>query len=102
MIMQKIWETTSLALIFIAAVAACVRFKARELRPLSREQITSNFESRPIDKPKLKEFLETNLNRKFFNWPVSSWDFSRLTLTALYYHPQLDVARAKHISTNAK
>jgi len=97
--MQKVWETTSLALTLIAAVAACVRV---EPRPLSPEQITSNFESRTIDNPKLTEFLETNLNPKFVNWPVSSWDFSRLTLAALYYHLKLPMARAKHISINTK
>jgi len=97
--MQKVWETTSLALMRIAAVAACVRF---EQRPLSPEQITSNFESRTRDNAKLKEFLETNLNRKFFNWPASSWDFAMLTLTVLYSHPELDVAWARHISINTK
>ena len=55
-----------------------------------------------IDTPKLKEFLETNRNRKFFNWPASSWDFSMLTLAALYYHTELDVARTKHININKK
>jgi outer membrane protein, heavy metal efflux system len=97
--MEKVWETTSLAVRLIAAVAAGARIAPR---PLSPEYITSKFESRTIDNPKLKEFLETNLNRKFFNWPAPSWDFSMLTLVALYYHPELDVARAKHISTNAK
>jgi hypothetical protein len=97
--MQKVWETTSLALMLIAAVAACVRF---EPRPLSPEQITSNFESRKLNNPKLKEFLETNLNRKFFNWPASSWDFSMLTLAPLLYHPELVEARAKHININRK
>jgi hypothetical protein len=61
--MQKVWETTSLALMLIAA---CVRFK---LWPLSPEQITSNFESRTIDNPKLKEFHETNLNGNFLIGP---------------------------------
>ena len=97
--MQKVWETTSLELMLIAAVAAWARF---EPRPLSPEQIISNFESRTIDNPKLKEFLETNLNPKFANWSASSWDFSRLTLAALYYHPKLDVARAQYISINTK
>ncbi len=82
----------------IAAAAACVKF---EPRPLSPEQITSDFESRTLDNPKLKEFLETNLNHKFFNWPAFSWDFFMLTLDALYYHPELDVAWAKHC-TNTK
>ena len=57
--MQKVRDTTCLALMPIAAVAACVRF---EPRPRAPEQITFNFESRMIDNPKLKEFLETNLN----------------------------------------
>jgi cobalt-zinc-cadmium efflux system outer membrane protein len=82
-----------------AVVAAGARI---ESRPLSPEHIISNFESRTIDNPKLKEFLETNLNRKFFNWPVSSWDFSLLTPAARYYHPELDVAGVKHISSNTK
>jgi hypothetical protein len=65
-------------------------------------QITSNFESRMVDDPKLKEFLETNLNRKSFNWPTSSDDFSMLTLAVLYYHPKMDVARTKHIGIKTK
>ena len=97
--MQKVWETPSLALRLIAAVAACAGFAPR---PLSPEQLTSNSASRTLDNPKLKEMLETTLNRKFFNWPASSWDFSMLTLPLLYYHPELAVARAKHISTNTK
>jgi cobalt-zinc-cadmium efflux system outer membrane protein len=97
--MQKVWGDKSVALMLIAAVAACVRF---EPGPLSPEQITSNFESRTADNPKLKEFLGTNLNRKFFNWPASPWDFSRLTPAALNYHQELDVARAKQISTDTK
>jgi hypothetical protein len=77
--MQKVLETTALALMLIAAMAACAGF---EPRPLWPEQITSNFESRRLDNPKLKEFRETNLNRKYFNRPASSWDFSMRTLAA--------------------
>jgi hypothetical protein len=55
-----------LALMLIAAVAARVRF---EPRPLSPEQITSNFESLTIDNPKLEEFLEIILNRNILIGP---------------------------------
>jgi hypothetical protein len=51
--MEKVWELIPLALMVIAAVAAGVRF---EPRPLSPEQITSNFESHKPDNPNLKEF----------------------------------------------
>jgi len=97
--MYKVWETTSLELMLIAAVAPWVWF---EPRPRSPEQITSNVENRTIDNPKLTEFLKTTLSRKFSHWPASSGDSSRLTPAALYYHPKLDVARAMHMSTNTK
>jgi hypothetical protein len=51
---QKVGETTALALMLIAAMEACDRI---EPRPLSPEQITSNFESRTLDNPNLKEFF---------------------------------------------
>jgi hypothetical protein len=92
--MEKVWETTFMALRSIAAAAACVRFEP--------ERITANFESRAPENPKLKEFLETNLNRKFFNRPASPGNFFRLTPAALNYHPELDVPGAKHISTDTK
>lgn len=64
--MHKVWETTSLALMLIAAVATYVRFEPRLLSP---EQLTSNFEGRTLGNPKLKEFLEINLNRNFLISP---------------------------------
>ena len=88
-----------MALRRIAAAGACVRF---EPGPLPPEHITSNFESRTPDNPKLKEFLETNRNRKFFDRPASPGDFFRLTPAALNYHPELDVPGAKHIITDTK
>jgi hypothetical protein len=83
--MQKVWETTSLAFMLIGAVAAWIRFEPGRLSP---EHIMSNFDSRTLDNLKMKDFLEMNLNRKLFN----SWDFSMLTLAALYYGPEVDVA----------
>jgi hypothetical protein len=83
----------------MVAVTACVKF---EPRPLGPEQITANFASRTLDNPKLKEFLETNLNLNFFNWPASCYDFSMLTPGTLYYHSEMDMARAKHASANTK
>jgi hypothetical protein len=67
----------------INAIAAVPVYVSFEPRPPSPEQITANCGSRTIDDPKRKEFLETNLKRKFFNWAASSWDFSMLTLAAL-------------------
>ncbi len=81
------------------AVATGARGKPR---PLAPEHITANFASRTPDNRQLQEFLETNLNRKFIEWPVSSEYIFRLTLAALYYHPHLDAARANPMSPNTK
>jgi outer membrane protein TolC len=55
----------------------------------------AGFETRSLDDPALKKFLETNLHRSFDDWPLGSWNFSTLTLVAFYYHPSLAVARAQ-------
>jgi len=60
------------------------------------------FESRSLDTPELKEFLEKNLGYEVSPWPPQSWDFRMLTIAALYYHPDMDVARAKWKVAEAK
>lgn len=72
----------------ISAVVAAVRF---EPRPLLPEQITSNSESRTLDNPELKEFLETNLNLIFFNSAHIFPGFYRADSGRSVYHPELDV-----------
>ncbi|MCX6357386.1 MAG: hypothetical protein NT045_05860, partial [Candidatus Aureabacteria bacterium] len=56
---------------------------------------SSDFEARTLDNPGLKEFIESGLHREISPWPPSSWDFSMLTRAAYYYHPDLDMARAR-------
>jgi len=80
----------------IAAMAVwlsgCAHF---EPRPLSPAQAAADFESRSLDHPGLKHFLEKNLKREMAEWPARSWDFKALTFAAFYFHPSLDVARAQ-------
>jgi hypothetical protein len=82
-----------------AAVAACVGF---ELRPVSPEPRKPNFASRRIESPKLKEFLEANLNRNFLGLARIFRDISLLTLAAPDYQPELAMATLKHMSANTK
>jgi outer membrane protein, heavy metal efflux system len=81
--------------IFVAAFvlsAGCARYQPQ---PISPGQTAAALDSRTMDDPKFRAFLERNLHRKFDSWPLKSWDFETLTLAALYYHPSLDVARAQ-------
>ncbi len=81
-----------LVIVMVTVATGCTTFHARPIFPL---QTASAFEARTLDNPGLKAFLEENLHRKIVPWPPASWDFERLTLAALYYHPDLDVARVK-------
>ncbi len=89
--------------IFFACIAAgimvgCVSFHPK---PISPSQASSAFESRTLDNPDLKKYLEETLLHKIDQWPLKLWNLTTLTLVALYYHPDLDVARAQWEVTKA-
>ncbi len=75
-----------------ALVTGCVHFDSK---PLSPEKTAADFETRKLDDPDLKTFIEKNLRHELTGWPLQTWDFDSLTLAAFYYHPSLDVARAQ-------
>ncbi|MDB6124399.1 MAG: Outer rane efflux protein [Pedosphaera sp.] len=76
----------------ILGLAGCARFQPR---PVSPAETAANLETRRLDNPAFRQFLDKNLQRQFTSWPPKAWDFETLTLAALYYHPSLDVARAQ-------
>ncbi len=84
--------------IIFAFIMGCATFHPK---PMSPVQTASSFESRTLDDANLKEFLVKNLHREIESWPPNLWDFQALTLVAFYYHPDLDVARAKWAVTQA-
>ncbi|HSA96844.1 MAG TPA: TolC family protein [Acidobacteriota bacterium] len=78
-----------LALI-LASVAACIRYQPRPIQPA---KVMEDFEARRLDSPELGRFLVAN--KEIESWPPALWDLKALTLAALYYHPDMDVARAQ-------
>lgn len=77
---------------FFFLSAGCVSYRAAPLYPT---QTLSDFEARRLNDSGLKQFLEQNLKTSISPWPPKVWTFPMLTLVAFYYHPDLDVARAK-------
>ena len=75
-----------------AALAGCVHYQPE---PLSPVQAVADFEVRSLDNPELRAFLQRNLAPHSFTWPLPTWDLTNLVLAAFFYHPDLDVARAK-------
>ncbi len=94
----KSWTITSAATGLALLLAGCVHF---ESQPLSSARITADFDTRSLDNPELKEFLERNLKPVSLAWPLPSWDLTNLVLAAFFYHPDLDVARAKWATAQA-
>ncbi len=91
--------TKALLLTLFVLISGCSSFQPR---PLSPAQEISAFDNRSLENVGLKEFMEKNLHQEISPWPPDSWDLSMLMLAAFYYHPDLDVARAKWLVAEAK
>ncbi len=83
---------TGLLFYILISMSACVAYHPEPLVPA---KTASEFEARRLDTPGVKEFIDRNLKREAAPWPPASWDFPMLALAALYYHPDMDVARAR-------
>ena len=84
----------SAAALFLLAtgLAGCASYVPR---PLSPQSTAAAFEARSLSDPGLTQYVQAHLPRTEPAAPSRAWDLDRLTLAALYYHPDLDVARAQ-------
>lgn len=85
-----------------SAVAACVAVSVAfggcatyRPAPISPAATAAAFESRTLEDTGLRAFIQRNVKREVPQWPPAQWDVELLTLAAYYFHPDLDVARAK-------
>lgn len=85
-------KITAASCLIVVFLSACASF---EPQPLSPTNTIAAYESRTLDNPDLQAFIQKNIQRELTAWPLPEWDFDLLTLAALYYHSDLDVARAK-------
>ena len=70
--------------------SGCVRYHTRPIVPA---RTMEDLEARRLDAPDLGRFLVAN--NEVAAWPPETWDLKSLTLAALYYHPDMDIARAQ-------
>ena len=78
------WMTTLLA--------SCASYHPE---PVSAIDNAHALESRTLDDPRLQKFIALDLGRDEKTEPPRTWDLPTLTLAAIYYHPELDIAHAK-------
>lgn len=79
----KPYATAALASLVAALYVGCAHVNPQPVGSAARS------ETRTLDDPGLKQFLEKRLGHPVATWPLESWDFSTLTLAALYFHPDL-------------
>ncbi len=79
-------------LLVAALCAGCAAFQPRPIEPV---KVEAEFRARGLADPALREFLDAHLPEGGRGRPDGPLDLTRLTLIAFYYHPDLDVARAR-------
>ena len=87
---MKIFRSVAfvIAISLLGGAASCIRYTPR---PVTAALVLDDFESRRLDSSEFGAFLQKSQG---WPWPLPSWNLESLTLAALYYHPDLDVARA--------
>ncbi len=96
--MVHIRRNTVILCLLTAALAACASY---EPQPLPPQATAAGFESRSLAAPGLKDYVAAHRPRTLPAGPSRTWDFDMLTLAALYFHPDLDVARAQQDAAEA-
>jgi outer membrane protein TolC len=76
---------------FSLLLSGCARFKDH---PINQANSAERIEARSLSDPTLQVFIEGVVGH-YTAWPFKSWDIDRLTLAAIYYHPDLALARAQ-------
>src|SRR5439155_24043261 len=86
------------AVLGIAALSALLigcttnKYHSTAIVPL---QTANLIQSRTLADPELKRFVQSKLGQTQQPWPPQSWSPAELMLAALYFSPDLDVARTE-------
>jgi outer membrane protein, heavy metal efflux system len=78
--------------VFLLTGCAVERYRPS---PISPSATASQLESRSLADDGLRAFEEKRLSKPAPSWPPKTWDLQTLSLAAFYFHPALDVARAR-------
>ncbi len=91
MLFMSKWAALLLLAAALLPAAGCARYHARPVEPQRTE---SEYRGRSLADPGLKKFVESR-SRSLRAWPPAVLDLDSLDLIAVYYSPELDVARAR-------
>lgn len=90
------------SLVIVAgAVTLLIGCASYEPAPLSPAQNADAIQARSLDDPQLRKFIAATGPDEERDRSSRPWDLATLTLAALYYHPNLDIARTKFAEARA-
>ncbi|MDE1901265.1 MAG: TolC family protein [Alphaproteobacteria bacterium] len=96
---MKSRQKTAACIALMLFLAGC----ATSNPPPAEKEIRSyqEFTSRRLDDPEVKDFIDRLAPNHSTSWPPDKWQFDQLYLAALYFQPDLDVARSQWQTTKA-
>ncbi len=81
-----------------ALLGGCASYKPE---PISASRSAKALEERSLADPQLDQFIAIALGDDRNKADFASWDLPKLTLAAIYYHPDLDIARSRLAAARA-
>lgn len=89
--MQRLLPLLILLIFLSVLPIGCARFEDRPLNPVNT---ALRIDARSLSNPALLAFINSVISHKS-SVPLKNWDIDHLTLAAMYYHPDLALARAQ-------
>lgn len=89
---RQLGRATAVLGVAVALLAGCASYTAKPLVP---SNTAAALERRTLDEPGLAEFIQAASPDYAAAAGLPDWDLSTLTLAALYFHPEIEVSRAK-------
>jgi outer membrane protein TolC len=82
------------------AIAGC-GFQTYNSKPIDPANSAARLQERALDDPKLRDYL-AGQGAVPAQWPLASWDLAQLTLAAVYFHPDIELAAARARAAQAQ
>lgn len=87
------------SMVLLVLLAGCASFTPKPIDPAAQQMA---YESRRLDGPEVRQFIERSVGHEIAPWPPKSWDITTLTLAAMHFHPDLENAQAATLLAQAR
>ncbi len=94
-----ILPTLLISVFLLTGLTGCASYQPE---PLSATGNIAIFSTRTLDSEALHHFIQAQRDHPKMTWPLKAWTLDDLTLVALYYHPELALARARWAGARAQ